>query len=119
MPELKQKAFDTWPGPYTWLWPAKPDVSTLVRGKHATLAVRVSAHPLVQELCKAFAKPLISTSANISDQPAAQTAEEVEQAFDAKLDYILRGETGSAGQATEIRDLLSDTVIRAGASTNK
>ncbi|MCW9024209.1 MAG: L-threonylcarbamoyladenylate synthase [Gammaproteobacteria bacterium] len=118
-PELTQQALSTWPGPYTWLWPAKDEVSTLVRGIHDTLAVRVSAHPVVQKLCKTFGKPIISTSANISDQPAAQTMEQVNEAFAQKLDYILEGEAGSAGIATEIRELTTNKVVRPGSNGNK
>ena len=109
---IAEPAFASWPGPYTWIWPARSDISPLLRGQHASLAVRVSAHPLVQALCHAFAKPIVSTSANVSDQPAAQTTEQVKAIFSSQLDYIVAGETGEAGMATEIRDLITNQLIR-------
>ena len=35
-----------------------------ISGKHDTVALRVSAHPLVRNLCLAYGGPLVSTSAN-------------------------------------------------------
>src|SRR5262245_28880867 len=37
-----------WPGPYTWIVPARPGVSAILTGGRATIAVRVSDHPIVQ-----------------------------------------------------------------------
>ena len=110
--ELSQKAFSSWPGPYTWLWPVKDSVSPLLCGEHATLAVRVSAHPIVQHLCQSFNKPLISTSANKSGQPPAQTDKQIQAMFNHELDYIVEGQTGMAGMATEINDLMTGKLIR-------
>ena len=110
--EIKQRIFATWPGAYTWLWPVKDDVSTLIRGKHSTLAVRVSAHPVVRQLCDSFGKAIISTSANPADQPPARNVDEVRAYFDDKLDFIIDAPVGSSSQPTEIRDALTNQVIR-------
>lgn len=110
--EIRQRVFATWPGPFTWLWPVKETVSPLVRGQHKTLAVRVSAHPLVKQLCEDFGKAMISTSANPADQPPARTADEVRSYFDDKLDFILDAPVGLSAQPTEIRDVLTNQVIR-------
>ena len=109
---IAQKAFATWPGPYTWLWPARNNVSSLLRGQHHSLAVRVSAHPIVQQLCQTFNKPLISTSANKSGEPPAQTNKQIEAMFNNELDYIVEGQTGMSGMATEINDLMTGKNIR-------
>lgn len=110
--EVEQRVFATWPGPYTWLWPVKEEVSALVRGQHSTLAVRVSAHPVVKALCESFGKAIISTSANPVAKPPARNVAEVRAYFNDKLDYIIDAEVGGAAQATEIRDALTNRVIR-------
>ena len=110
--EIKQRVFASWPGPYTWLWPVKDDVSELVRGQHQTLAVRVSAHTVVKQLCETLGTAIISTSANPADQPPARSADEVRGYFDDKLDFIIDAETGDSAQPTEIRDALTNQVIR-------
>lgn len=113
-PEVKQRVFASWPGPYTWLWPVKDEVPELLRGQHKTLAIRVSAHPLVQALCTAYGKAIISTSANLADKPPARNVAEVREYFDGKLDYIVDADIGESPQPTEIRDALSNKVIRSG-----
>lgn len=102
----------SWPGHVTWLLPASDSVSCLLRGEHTTLAVRVSAHPLVQALCSAFGGPLVSTSANLAGQPPARTADEVVQQFNDKLDAILIGDTGGAVRPSEIRDAMTGKILR-------
>jgi len=110
---LQQLVLESWPGPVTWLWPAKSDVSRWLRGQHDTLAVRVSAHPPAARLCQQFGGALISTSANLAHQTPARSAQQVRELFGDSLDYILEGETGGRSTPTEIRDLLSGSVIRA------
>ena len=109
-----QRVRATWPGPVTWLLPAAPQISPLLRGEHASLAVRVSAHSQVRELCEAFAGALVSTSANRSEQAPAKSVDEVTAQFDAQLDLILIGQTGGAAKPSEIRDARTGNIIRAG-----
>src|SRR5690606_23054211 len=54
----------SWPGPHTWILPAGAAAPRWITGDHDGLAVRVSAHPQVVALCRAFGGPLVSTSAN-------------------------------------------------------
>lgn len=56
----------TWPGPVTWVVPARPWVPMYLRGQHYTLAVRVSAHPIIQQLCRCYGRAIVSTSANLN-----------------------------------------------------
>lgn len=57
--------FASWPGPVTFVFPARPDTPRWLTGRFDSLAVRVTDHPLVIELCEAYGKPLVSTSANL------------------------------------------------------
>ena len=109
---LKANIFSTWPGPVTWLWPANPEVSSLLRGKHDTIAVRVTAHPLAAALCRAFGGPLVSTSANLSGKPPTRNADEVRIQLAERVDYVLEGETGGLSRPSQIRDALTGAVIR-------
>lgn len=104
----------TWPGPVTWLVPVSDSFPLWLRGKHESVALRVSAHPGVKALCDRFGGPLVSTSANRAGAPAARSLFDVRQRLGAELDYILPGATGKLARPTEIRDLNSLRVIRAG-----
>jgi len=102
----------TWPGPVTWLVPAHPRVPVWLRGKHDTIAVRIPAHPITAALCATFNGALVSTSANYHGHPPARNALRVYKIFGTVIDYILAGNVGKLRKPTEIRDALTNTVIR-------
>lgn len=102
----------TWPGPHTWLIPALPSTPTWLRGRHDTLAVRITAHPLAAALCQACGHALVSTSANISNRQPARTVLAVRRQLGKQLDALLAGATGGAQNPTVIRDLRSQRQLR-------
>ena len=101
----------TWPGPITWVLPTFPHVSPLLRGKFDTLAVRVSAHPVVRELCLRHG-PLVSTSANHAGRRAAKTELQVRQWFNNEIDAVIPGKLGGRKGPSEIRDGLTGESFR-------
>lgn len=103
----------SWPGPNTWLVPHRGRVPPWVHGRFPSVAVRVSAHPVVRALCDAWGGPLISTSANPAGAQPPKAAFQVLRYFGASLDGILPGEVGGASGPSKIRDLASGAVIRA------
>lgn len=108
----RARVMPTWPGPSTWLLPARDDVSPLLRGAHHTLAVRVTAHPQAAALCRAFGGALVSTSANRSHNPPARASEQVRAELGSDLNDILEGPVGTLANPTEIRDGATGTVLR-------
>lgn len=112
--EIEQRIFPTWPGAMTWLLPVRPTVSPLLRGTHNSLAVRVSSHPVVADLCRLWGAPLVSTSANLSQQKPAVTRLQVQQRLGGWVDDIVPGYVGQHRKPSEIRDALSNRVLRAG-----
>lgn len=113
-PTMRERVLATWPGPVTWLLPAREHTPWWLRGRHDTVAVRVSAHPVVAALCNSFGGALVSTSANLSGRPPARTRLQVQRQFGGTLDYIMPGATGRQTRPTEIRDGLTGAVVRAG-----
>lgn len=111
--EHKAEILASWPGPVTWILPARPAVPYWLCGANRGLAVRVSNHPVVRELC-IKAGILVSTSANPAGAKPARTAARVRTYFGNQLDYILPGKVGSlAAGPSEIRDALSGRILRA------
>ncbi len=108
----RQTLADSWPGPATWLLPHEGRVPRWVCGAHATVAVRVSSHPVVSALCTAWGGPLVSTSANPAGARPAVEAYQVRRYFGNGLDYLLPGRVGAARRPTAIRDLSSGQIIR-------
>lgn len=110
---LQNKLNASWPGPVTWLLPARPEVPEYLRGEHTTLAVRVTAHPLAAALCSAFGGPIVSTSANPGGLAPARDVLTVRRYFGESLDYVLNGPLGELARPTEIRHGQTGRVMRA------
>ena len=110
--QIEQTLKASWPGPVTWIVDVKDEVSTNLRGKHNSLAVRVSDHPVVIELCNAFGGAIVSTSANPAGEAPAKTAQQVKEYFNDTLDYIVDAPTGGRDKPSEIRDARSNEIIR-------
>ena len=111
-PLLADRVLATWPGPVTWLLPARPGLPRWLRGRHRCVAVRVSAHPLVAELCRRFGGPLVSTSANRAGGSPCRDAHCVRRLFATGVDFVLPGALGDELAPSRIVDGASGTVVR-------
>lgn len=107
----RSRIFASWPGPVTWVIPARPTTPRWLTGQHASMAVRVSAFEPVRLLCLAFGKPLVSTSANLTGQPPARSADEVFRQLGAAFPLLGESVEGRLNPS-EIRDALSGELIR-------
>jgi L-threonylcarbamoyladenylate synthase len=102
----------SWPGPNTWLLPARPGTPAWLTGRFDTLAVRVTAHPIAAGLCRAYGGVIVSTSANVADHPPARTAFEVRRTLRDGPDYILTGPCAGSDRPSSIRDGRTGRVLR-------
>ncbi|MEX0431418.1 L-threonylcarbamoyladenylate synthase [Spiribacter insolitus] len=105
----------SWPGPVTWVMQAAPELPALLTGGRATIAVRVSAHRPVIELCRAVGMALVSTSANRSGHPACRRGWRVRRVFGNNLDWFLPGPLGGQRGPSEIREAGTGRILRAAA----
>jgi L-threonylcarbamoyladenylate synthase len=112
-PAQRDSLAASWPGPATWLVPHKGRVPDWVSGDFSTVAVRVSAHPVVAALCARWGGPLVSTSANHTGARPALFAFQVHRYFGQDLGFLLPGALGDSATPTRITDLASGRVIRA------
>ena len=102
----------SWPGPNTWVFPRSARVPDWVAGAHAGIALRVTAHEPAAALCRAFGRPLVSTSANPHGEPPARDLPTLERYFGERLDAALDAPLGGLDRPTIIRDALSGAMIR-------
>ena len=109
---IKRRVIADWPGPVTWLLPARLSVPRWLRGGHRTIAVRVTAHPEAAALCRVFGGALVSTSANRSGVPPCRDVHCVRRVFGADIGFILPGRVGEDVAPTRIMDAASGVVIR-------
>ncbi|PWB57761.1 MAG: tRNA threonylcarbamoyladenosine biosynthesis protein RimN [Nitrosomonadales bacterium] len=110
--EQWQQIAPSWPGPATWLLPAARSTPVWLRGRHRSIAVRVTAHPLAAHLCRMLGMALVSTSANRSGRRPARSYRECVRLFGDRV-LTLPGRTGRRKRPSTIRDLLTGEVVRA------
>ena len=92
IPPLAQSLIDQfWPGPLTLVLPGSPGLPKPLLNRRGGVGVRVSSHPLAQRVVSEFGRPITATSANLSGENAARTAQEVRAYFGASLPIILDG----------------------------
>ena len=112
IPDL-DTVLESWPGPETWIIPARSDVSPLITGKHDSLAVRVSAHPIVRKICDQFQGAITSTSANKSNQREAKSLYSSRQYFHNEVDFYVPGTVSGKQRPSRIRNAITQEIIRA------
>ena len=113
-----------WPGPFTFILPASPDLAPAVRdAARGTVAVRVPARPDLCRLIRLAGAPLASTSVNRSGAAPLGRLEQAVAAFGPLCDGWWAGEdpTGEGGavpggQASALVDLTREPprVLRPG-----
>ncbi|MFN3826708.1 MAG: L-threonylcarbamoyladenylate synthase [Micavibrio sp.] len=110
-----------WPGPLTMILPRRKDcpISELCSAGLPTLAIRVPAHPVAQELLRFSGLPIAAPSANISGQVSATTPQHVADGLKGKVAMILAAGPCAVGLESTVLDMSGDqpVVLRPGAVT--
>ena len=109
--EQLTRALSVWPGPHTWLIPARHSCPPWLTGKHASVAVRITAHPGCARLCENASMALVSTSANISGGKALRSARDCHKLFGNRV-KVISGKVGGQRKPSTIQDFVSGKVIR-------
>ena len=110
--ERRADIFSCWPGPVTWLLPASASTPTWLTGDSDLIAVRISAHPEVRTLCEDLNSAVVSTSANLTGDAPALSAQQVKQQFGDQV-MVIDGELGGSMNPSMIRNSLTGEIIRA------
>lgn len=110
--EQHARALRTWPGFHTWIVPCRQATPTWIRGRHDSVAVRVTAHPAVATMCSQFGKAIVSTSANLASKPSPLHLREVSAEILAGVDAICEGETLGYTSPSQIHDAASGAIVR-------
>jgi len=113
----RQLAAAFWPGPLTLILRRQADVPDAVTGDQDTVGLRAPAHPLAQQVLRAFAGGLAAPSANRFGRISATRAEHVREEFGAQVPLLLDGGPCRIGIESSIVDLSAQTprILRPGA----
>jgi L-threonylcarbamoyladenylate synthase len=106
-----------WPGPLTLVVQASKRIDSELLGGGATIGLRLSPHP-VSRLLRLFSeRPITATSANLSGEPPALSAADVESMLGDRVDLILDAGAAPGGEPSTVVDATGDraVVLRTGA----
>lgn len=107
-----------WPGALTLVLPVAPtnSICDLARAGLDTQALRFPAHPIAQQVIKAYGKPLAAPSANKSGQISPTLKRHVEDEFGDALHLILDGGQSVLGIESTVLAVFGDevTLLRPG-----
>ncbi len=100
--------------PTTWLVDASKYCPDWISGQYPTVAIRITDHPLMRDLCKRIQAPLVSTSANRSGRPPARNLIQMRRQFSTELDFVISGFSTGGAHASRIKSLASGDIVRSG-----
>jgi L-threonylcarbamoyladenylate synthase len=116
-PQAYRLIANHWPGPLSLILKAAPIVPPRVRGAGGTIALRCPKDTLSQRLLDVIGGPVVSSSANLSGQPPAETAEEVVRVFGNQIDMVIDGGPRRGNTPSTLVDVSGDKarLLRRGA----
>jgi L-threonylcarbamoyladenylate synthase len=109
------------PGALTLVLPSSRSVPDIVTAGGSSVAIRIPAHPVPVALIEGLGAPLVGTSANLSGQPSALTADEVYAQLGDGVDLVIDGGRCPGGRESTVVDVTGETpvVLREGAISRK
>jgi len=116
MTPLARRLARAWPGALTLIIPASPKLCADVHLSTGKVAVRVTADRVARELARGAGFAVTSTSANISGEPPAATAERAAAPFGDGIDVLIDSGPAPGGLPSTIVDATGDepALVRAG-----
>ena len=88
VPEVAWDVMELATKPTTVILDGAVNLAPNLIAEDGTIAMRITREPFSKELCYRFQKPLVSTSANISGQPAAQNYRDIVPELLEAVDYV-------------------------------
>jgi len=118
-PAAQKLAATFWPGPLTLVLPRRPEVPDIVTAGQDTIAVRLSAHPIFNQIVNAFGRPLAAPSANRFGRISPTSADAVLKELDGRIELIVDGGPCAHGIESTIVLIENDhaTILRHGPIT--
>jgi len=98
------------PGPYTFVLPATRETPRILQSKQKTVGIRIPDHPVPLALVKQLGNPVLSTSANESNQDVITNPVDLERIMGHQVDLILECGTLPV-QASSVISLVDDSIL--------
>ncbi len=89
IPETVKNFLETTSKPTTVIYTHPKGLASNVVASDGTVAIRIVANDFCKSLIQTFGKPIVSTSANVSNQPSPASFNEIDPLLLRKADYIV------------------------------
>lgn len=114
MPMLAYQLIEITDRPLTIVYDHAHGLAANLLGENGSAGMRVTSDPFCRELCCQFGRPIVSTSANISGQPAPATYAQISDEILQGVDYVStwRRDDIKHHQASSVIGLSADGTIK-------
>lgn len=89
VPEIAWNLLDVADKPLTIVYPNARNLATNVLADDGSVGIRITQETFSRKLCERFRKAIVSTSANISGQPAPTNFNEISDEIKQAVDYVV------------------------------
>ena len=100
-----------WPGPLTLVFRAQAKINPMISAGTPTVGIRIPDNAFCLKLIEACGKPLVSTSANISDRPAVRDMKSLIRNFGDKVDLFIDAGRLATSRPSTVVDVSGGEII--------
>lgn len=100
VPDIAYDLSDMSDKPLTIIYDKARNLSPELLGDDGSIGIRVTREPFSQALCRRFRKAIVSTSANISGEPAPGCFTDISEEIKQAVDYIVSIRQDEIGETT-------------------
>jgi len=98
--------------PTSWIVAAKNNLPSWITAKNGSVAVRISKHPVVTQLCSLLGFPLVSSSANPGGGKPAENMLQIQNYFHNQVHTILTSNIPASGTPSTLKHLTNNKIFR-------
>ena len=114
VPDVAWQLIDCCDRPTTLILDGAVNLAPNLIADDGSIGIRITSEPFSHELCYRFQKAIVSTSANISGEPAAQNYRDIDPRILSQVDYVCwsRRQEHKPHQPSSIIKLSADGVVQ-------
>ena len=114
VPEIAWQLIDASVNPLTIIYDSPVGIADNLKAEDGSAAFRITSESFSRTLCQRLRRPIVSTSANISGQPAPRTFSQISQEIISGVDYVVEYRQTEQHESTpsNIIKVGNDSVIK-------
>jgi L-threonylcarbamoyladenylate synthase len=90
IPEVAVQLIEVNDKPMTIIYPGAVNLAGNIIAKDGSLGFRITSDEFCKKLIATFNKPIVSTSANISQEPAPENFRDIDEPIKTEVDYVVK-----------------------------